>query len=67
MKPRNEHTPKRSLDFLTKVLKPSSGKKIAFSTSGAGSTGGEHAEESKLIHSFLLVLSLIPSGSRTAT
>jgi hypothetical protein len=30
---------------LTKDLKPYSGKKTAFSTNGAGSTGGYHAEE----------------------
>jgi hypothetical protein len=31
-------------------------KKIAFSTNGAGTTGGDHVEEFKLIHSYLLVL-----------
>jgi hypothetical protein len=36
---------------LTRDLKPSSGKKIAFSTNGAGTTGGYHVEECKLIHS----------------
>jgi hypothetical protein len=40
---------------LTKGLKPSSGKKAAFSTNGAGSTGDQHVEESELIHSYLLV------------
>jgi hypothetical protein len=30
---------------LTKELKPFSGKKTAFSTNGAGSTGGQHGEE----------------------
>jgi hypothetical protein len=35
---------------LTKELKPSSGKKTAFSTNGAGSPGGYHVEECKLIH-----------------
>jgi hypothetical protein len=38
---------------LTKELKPSSGKKTAFSTNGAGSTGSKHVEECKLIHSYL--------------
>jgi hypothetical protein len=38
---------------LTKELKPSSGKKTAFSTNGAGSTDGQHVEECKLIHSLL--------------
>jgi len=32
---------------LTKELKPSSGKKIAFSANVAGSTGGQHVEEWK--------------------
>ena len=31
-------------------------KKIAFSRNGAGSIGGQHAEEFKLIHSYLHVL-----------
>ena len=31
-------------------------KKIVFSTNGAGSIGGQHAEECKLIRSYLLVL-----------
>jgi hypothetical protein len=30
---------------LTRELKPSSGKKTAFSTNGAGTTGGYHVEE----------------------
>ena len=42
-------------------------KKIAFSTNGADSTGGQHAGEFKLIHSYLLVLSSTPSRSRTST
>jgi len=37
---------------LTKEVKPSSGKKIAFSTNGASSTGGQHVEECKFL-SFL--------------
>jgi len=44
---------------LTKELKPSSGKKIAFSTNGAGSTGGQHVEECKLIHSFFFKILFI--------
>jgi hypothetical protein len=32
---------------LTKELKPSSGKKTAFSTNGDGLTGGQHVEEYK--------------------
>jgi hypothetical protein len=42
---------------LTKVLKPSSGYKTAFSTNGAGSTGSSHVEEFKFIHSYHLVKS----------
>ena len=38
---------------MTKELKPSSRKKTAFSTNGAGSTGSQHVEEYKLIHSYL--------------
>jgi hypothetical protein len=38
---------------LTKELKPSSGKQTAFSTNGAGSTGGQHVEEYKSMHSYL--------------
>jgi hypothetical protein len=36
---------------LTKKLKPSSGKKKAFSTNGAGTTGVYHVKEYELIHS----------------
>jgi hypothetical protein len=43
---------------LTKELKSSSGKKTAFSTNGAGSTGAQHLEECKLPHSYLLVTKL---------
>jgi hypothetical protein len=42
-------------------------KKKAFSINGAGLTGGQHAEECKLIHSYLLVQSSSPSESRTST
>jgi hypothetical protein len=41
---------------LTRELKPSSGKKTAFSANGAGTTGSYHVEECELIHSNLLVL-----------
>ena len=40
---------------MTRELKPSIGKKTAFSTNGAGTTGGYHVEECELIHSYLLV------------
>jgi hypothetical protein len=32
-------------------------KKTAFSINGAGSTGGQHVEEHKLIHTYLLAQS----------
>ena len=41
--------------IIDKGLKPSSGKKTAFSINGAGSTGSYHIEEWELIHSYLLV------------
>ena len=44
---------------LTKELKPSNGKKIAFSANGAGSSGVQHAEECKSIHSYLHLLSSV--------
>jgi hypothetical protein len=53
--------------IFDKGAKPSSGKKIAFSKNGAGSTVGHHIEEWELIHSYLLVQSSNPSGSRTST
>jgi hypothetical protein len=42
-------------------------KKTAFSTNGAGTTGGYRVEECKLIHSYLLVQSSSLSGSKTST
>ena len=47
-------------------LKPSSGKKTAFSTNGAVTTGGYHVEECELIHSYLLVLRSNLTGSRNS-
>jgi hypothetical protein len=41
--------------IFAKNQKPSSGKKIAFSTNVADSTGGQHVEECKLTHSYLPV------------
>jgi hypothetical protein len=38
--------------IFDKGAKPSSGKKTAFSTNGAGTTGGYHVEECELIHSY---------------
>jgi hypothetical protein len=43
-------------------LKLSSGKRAAFSTNGAGTTGGYHVEEWELIRSYLLVQSSKLSG-----
>ena len=42
-------------------------KKTAFSTNVAGTTGGYHVEEYKLIHSHLLVKSPRLSGSKNST
>ena len=47
---------------MKKEPKPSSGKKTAFSTNGAGTTGGYHVEECELIHSYLFVLRSNLSG-----
>jgi hypothetical protein len=52
---------------LTRDIKPSSGKKTAFSTNGAGTTGGYHAKELELIHSYLFVLRSNLSGLRNPT
>jgi hypothetical protein len=52
--------------IFDKEAKTTQGKK-AFSTNGTGSTVGLHAEEGKLIHSYLLVQSSSQSGSRTST
>jgi hypothetical protein len=48
-------------------IKPCSGKKIAFSTNGTGTTGGYYVEECELIHSYLLVQSSSLSGSKNST
>jgi len=37
---------------LTKEPKPSNGKKIAFSTNGADSIGGQHVEKCRSIHAY---------------
>jgi hypothetical protein len=42
-------------------------KKTAFSTNSAGTTGVYHVEDSKLIHSYLLVLRSNLNGSRNST
>jgi hypothetical protein len=52
---------------LTRELKLSSGKKTAFSTNGAGTTGGYHVEQCELIHSYLLVQSSSLSRSKNST
>ena len=46
----------RTYGHLIRELKPSSGNKTAFSTNGAGTTGGYHVEKCESIHSYLLVL-----------
>jgi hypothetical protein len=43
------------------------GKKRAFSTNVAGSTGSYHVEECELIHSYLLVQSSSPDGSKISS
>jgi hypothetical protein len=45
-------------------LKPSNGKKTAFSTNGAGTTGCYHVEDFELIQFYLLVLRSNLSGLR---
>ena len=50
-----------------KGAKPSSGKKTAFSTNGACTTGSYHVEECELIHSYLLVQNSNLSGLKTST
>ena len=47
---------------LTKKLKPSNGKKTAFSTNGAGSTDHQHIEECKLIHPYILYKAQVQVG-----
>jgi hypothetical protein len=42
-------------EMSPKELKTFSGKKTAFSTNGAGTTGGYHVLECELIHFYLLV------------
>jgi hypothetical protein len=42
-------------------------KKDSISTNGAGTTGGYHVEECKLIHFYLLVQSSSLSGSKIST
>jgi hypothetical protein len=53
--------------IFDKGLKPSSGKKTAFSTNGASTTGSYHVEEFELIQSYLRVLRSNLSGSRNST
>jgi hypothetical protein len=42
-------------------------KKTAFSTNGAGTTGGYHVEEFELINSYLLVLKSSLTGAKNST
>jgi hypothetical protein len=52
---------------LTKDLKPPSEKKIAFSTNGAGSTGDQHVEECKSIHSLCKAQVQVDQGPQHKT
>jgi hypothetical protein len=52
--------------IFDKEVKTIQWKKTAFSMNDAGSTGGEHVEECKLIHPYFPVQSSSPSGSRTS-
>jgi hypothetical protein len=52
---------------LTRELKPSRGKRTAFSTNDFGSTHSLHVEECRSIHLYLLVQSSRPSGTRAST
>jgi len=63
----NEPTHLWSLDFWQRSQNHPNAKKIAFSTNGAGSTGGQHVEECSLIHAYRPVQSLSPTGSSTST
>jgi hypothetical protein len=56
-------------DEGTKTIQWGGGRgiKSAFSTNSAGTAGGYHAEECKLIHNYLLVLRSSLRGSRTST
>jgi hypothetical protein len=53
------------LQSLTKELKPSSGKKTAFPTNDADSSGDQHVEECKLIHSYLPVKAHVQVDQRS--
>ena len=52
---------------MTRELKTSSGKKTAFSTNGAGTTGCYHVEECESTHSYFLVLRSKISGLKPET
>jgi hypothetical protein len=52
---------------MTRELKPSSGKKIAFLSNDTVSTSGKLVEAWKSIHSYLLIQSSNPNRSRTPT
>jgi hypothetical protein len=53
--------------IFNKGAKTTQWKQAAFSTNGAGSKGSQHVEKCKLTHSYLLVQTSNPSGSRTFT
>jgi hypothetical protein len=50
---------------LIKELNPFSGKKTVFSTNGTGSSSGQHVEECKLIHSYLLYKAQVQVDQRS--
>ena len=64
---RNVHCRTWNMARKLKMMENGSGKKTAFSTNGAGTTGGYHVEECELIHFYLLVLRSNLSGSRNFT
>jgi hypothetical protein len=53
--------------IFDKEAKSTSGENTAFLTNGASATGGQPVEKCKSTHSYLLVQSSSPSGSRTST
>jgi hypothetical protein len=57
----------QSPDFYKRCQNHPVGKKRAYSTNGAGSSGAPHVEECKLIHSYLLVQSTSPNGSMASS
>jgi hypothetical protein len=61
----NQHTHDHLI--FDREIKPSHGKKTAFSKNGANTTVGYHVEECETLHSFLRVKSSSLSISRNST